>query len=110
MEVLVVWEPILPTDWQKPTSDTLARISDARAAQFWDPTHTVAREIEQDSPPSAALPPPYCCQSQGFYWDMALIYSPGAVWNTKLPIPQFRDGTVVRVVPELVKRLPNIVK
>ncbi|MGH9864306.1 MAG: hypothetical protein ACRD4H_02705 [Candidatus Acidiferrales bacterium] len=110
LEVLVVWEPILPTDWQKPTSGTLARISDPRAAQFWDPNHVVAREINQDSPPSAALPEPHCCQSRGFYWDMALIYPPNAVWTTKLPSPQFRDGTVVRVTPELAKLLPNIAR
>lgn len=110
MEVLVVWEPILPTDWQKPASETLARISDPRVAQFWDPDHLIAREVRQDSPPSPALPAPYCCRSNGFYWDMAVIYPPDAAWTTKLAEPRFRDGTVVRVVPEIAKQLRSLAK
>jgi hypothetical protein len=34
VRVLVIWEPILTTDWKAPSRSTLARISDRRAKQF----------------------------------------------------------------------------
>ena len=34
--MFVIWEPVLPTDWSSPSTATLRRISDSRAAQFWD--------------------------------------------------------------------------
>ena len=39
VRVLVIWEPILATDWKAPSHSTLARIPDRRARQFWDPKH-----------------------------------------------------------------------
>jgi hypothetical protein len=49
MKILVVWEPMLPTDWGAPTTPVLARISDARATQFWDKDHLVASNKERFS-------------------------------------------------------------
>jgi hypothetical protein len=42
LRVLVVWEPILRSDWSRPTRPVLARISDPRAKQFWDKDHLIA--------------------------------------------------------------------
>lgn len=105
LRVLVVWEPMLPTDWRKPTSGTLSRISDSRAEQFWDPKHLVAHEIERDDPASPTLPAPLCCEDSHTYWDMAILFPNGATWSAKAPVAVFRDGPVVRVAPDIETRL-----
>lgn len=105
LRVLVVWEPMLPTDWRKPTTGTLSRISDGRAVQFWDPGHLVAHEIERDDPPSSLLPAPQCCEDNHSYWDMAILFPNGATWSEKAPAAGFRDGPVVRVTPLVEAKL-----
>ena len=50
---LIVWEPILATDWKSPSGNTLARIPDRRARQFWDPEHVVASALKPARGPSA---------------------------------------------------------
>jgi hypothetical protein len=110
LRVFVVWEPMLPTDWGKPKSGTLARVSDSRAAQFWDPDHLVAREIIRDDPPASVLPKPNCCEDGGIYWDMAIIYPPNAVWTAKSPTPLYRNGAVYQVVSEVEAKLREFTK
>jgi len=78
MTILVVWEPILPTDWGAPTSPVLARISDARAVQFWDKDHLVAKALRQQLSPSQI-----CCQRNGIIWDVAALYPKGTQWEVK---------------------------
>ena len=36
VRVLVVWEPVLKTDWSAPGSTALMRIPDPRVRQYWD--------------------------------------------------------------------------
>ncbi|HKW88582.1 MAG TPA: hypothetical protein VJN21_07485 [Candidatus Acidoferrales bacterium] len=105
LHVLVVWEPMLPTDWRKPTTGTLSRISDARAAQFWDPDHLVAHEIERDDPPPSVLRKPQCCEDDHTYWDMAIIYANGKAWSANAPAPLFRDGPIYKVWPQVETNL-----
>ena len=100
LHVLVIWEPILSSDWRPPTRYTLARIADARAQQFWDPQHSVANalhEITMRKPPS---PAPACCIQHGFFWDQAIVYAPRTHWKDE-PATVFWNGTVVRVIPGL---------
>jgi hypothetical protein len=102
--VLVVWEPILTTDWRPPSGTTLARISDGRVRQFWDRNHVVSgalAEIAKRKPPE---PQPACCVQKGFYWDEAILYPRGARWND-LATTVFWNGPVVRVVPSVEKSL-----
>ncbi|MGH9730883.1 MAG: hypothetical protein ACRD4A_04230 [Candidatus Acidiferrales bacterium] len=106
LEVLVVWEPILPTDWRKPTSGTLARISDLRAAQFWDPHHVVSREFKRDW--SADGVPLAGHASGGSYWNLAVVYPPGAQRTAALPAPSFAGGDVVTVAPRLATKLRSL--
>ena len=102
--MLVVWEPILATDWKSPSANTLARIPDHRAQQFWDPKHVVASalsEIVKKDPPQ---PEPSCCVQKGFYWDDAILYAAHAHWKDE-PNSVFWNGPVVRVVPALENAL-----
>jgi hypothetical protein len=102
--VLVVWEPILATDWKSPSANTLARIPDQRARQFWDSKHVVASalsEIVKQNPPQ---PEPSCCVQNGFYWDDAILYAAHTQWVDE-PISVFWSGPVVRIIPDLEKAL-----
>lgn len=97
--VFAVWEPILPTDWSKPRTGVLARLSDRRVRQFWDPNHLVAIALKKAE--GAGTLHPACCEKSGFLWDLAAVYAPGAQWRELLPQPIFFDGAVFRKTQEL---------
>lgn len=73
LQVFVVWEPMLPTDWFSPTSGTLARISDLRAVQFWDHDHLVSRLLSA----SLSAGQPNCCRRGGALWDDIALFPAG---------------------------------
>jgi len=102
--VLVVWEPILATDWRPPSGSTLGRIPDSRVRQFWDPKHVVSAKLKD----RAALTPnqsrPDCCIQKGFYWDEAILYPAGTHWKDAPP-SVFWNGPVVKVIPSLDRTL-----
>jgi hypothetical protein len=101
VRVLVVWEPILPSDWRPPSGSTLGRIPDPRVRQFWDPKHVVAsalQEIAKHKP----QPEPNCCVQKGFDWDEAILYTPHTRWKDE-PISTFWDGPVYRIISNLEK-------
>ena len=104
LRVLVVWEPILPTDWSRPDNRTLARISDRRAIQFWDEKHLVAEELRRGVKANPGQPKAGCCDD-GFLWDLAALYPPQTRWSETPPPAVFFDGPVIRVAPALDERL-----
>ena len=104
MRVLVVWEPILATDWRTPSGSTLARIADGRARQFWDPKHVVSVKLRDRATQTAPQPKPDCCVQKGFYWDEAILYPAGTLWKDA-PASVFWNGPVVKVIPALGGRL-----
>jgi hypothetical protein len=85
VRVFVVWEPVLPTDWTSPSTATLRRIADPRAAQFWDKGRLISRSMgERDR--------------RGVVWDFIAIYGQGAVWNDHPPQAIYQGDPVVRVI------------
>jgi hypothetical protein len=99
LEVLAVWEPILPTDWSAPGAIALKRLHDRRVRQFWDPHHLIAAAIKKVEV-SGALHPD-CCERKGFLWDLTGAYAPGARWGDALPEPVLLNGPVVDTVIDL---------
>jgi len=99
VKVFAVWEPMLVTDWRRPTSGVLARLSDARVAQFWDPEHTLARKLSGDA--REPQPKEECCRRDGILWDLAAVYAPGAMWNDVLPPAVLFNGPVVEMKARL---------
>jgi hypothetical protein len=93
--VLVVWEPILPTDWGRPTRPVLGRLSDKRVIQFWDKDHLIAKRL------SAQLQTkePNCCRHSGTLWDLVGLYPKGTNWNSSEPT--YIDGPVYKIQAEL---------
>jgi hypothetical protein len=105
LSVLVVWEPILLTDWEPPTTGVLTRIHEPAVAQFWDHGHLVAQEIARELASEPAGPQPHCCTLRGNLWDFAALYPKGAVWQAAPPKASFADGPVARVQPSLSSEL-----
>lgn len=104
MRVLVVWEPILATDWRRPSARTLGRIPDRRAQQFWDPDHVVAEELARIAKQNSGRRQPDCCVRKGFYWDEAILFAPGSHWSDG-PDPEFWNGPVYRIAASLDEAL-----
>ena len=102
--MLVVWEPILATDWKSPSSTNLGRIADQRARQFWDPHHLVATALTDALKHGTLQSRPNCCFNKGFYWDNAILYAAGEHWENAAT-PAFWDGPVYRIISPLEKAL-----
>jgi hypothetical protein len=100
--VLVVWEPILPTDWKAPSHSALARIPDRRARQFWDPQHLVAAELARIARQKSVQSEPDCCVKKGFHWDEVALYATHARWDDG-PTPVYWSGPVFRIASALEK-------
>lgn len=99
VRVLVVWEPILATDWRSPSGSTLGRIPDGRVRQFWDPKHLVATAVSEVAKRKQQREPS-CCVQKGFDWDEAILYAAHTNWGEE-PISSFWDGPVYRIIPGL---------
>jgi hypothetical protein len=87
-----VWQPILATDWGKPSTAVLRRLADPRVRQFWDVEHRVARALEQSS--EGRTLQPSCCFQYGIWWDFIAVYAPDGQWGDTLPEPILLEGTV----------------
>lgn len=98
IRVLVVWEPMLPTDWSRPSGMVQARISDPRAIQFWDKNHLVAKELKQQLASSQI-----CCQRNGIVWDVAAIFPKQIQWGSSAPL--FFGGAVADVADQVRQTL-----
>jgi hypothetical protein len=106
IRVLVVWEPILSTDWKSPSGSTLGRIPDTRARQLWDPKHLVAQQLSRAAK-ERSQPLPGCCLNKENNWDEAILYASVSRWSDE-PVPMFWNGPVVKTIAELESALHNL--
>jgi hypothetical protein len=96
IRVITIWESMLPTDWNRPTSVVLDLLSDRRVIQSWDREHIVAGLVKE----SFGGKDPGCCWRNDTLWDVVAVYPPGAQWTETLPAPKFFGGPVVRGAPQ----------
>lgn len=85
MRILVIWEPVLPTDWSAPSTAALSRVSDARATQFWDKGRLVSHSMGEHD-------------RQSVVWDYIAVYRAGAVWEDSPPPALYHGNPVVKVI------------
>ena len=104
IRVFAVWEPMLPTDWERPSTRVLKRLSDPRVIQVWDSNHLIAGLVEQ----GASGRRPRCCNRNGAWWDVIATYPPGSQWSGSAPTPELLDGTIVRTAPQLDAQLGQL--
>jgi hypothetical protein len=83
----VVWEPVLTSDWGAPSAETLGRILDPRAMQFWDKDRLISHSMGEHDRKSVV-------------WDQIMVYGAGAVWLTRPPEPLYQGRPVVKVAAE----------
>jgi hypothetical protein len=108
VRAFAVWEPILFTDWKKPGSSVLARITDARVKQIWDSEHLLAKQLAKDA--RAPQPKPECCIRNGILWDLVAVYSPDARWTDAVPPAVLFNGAVVHLESELEATISKLQK
>jgi hypothetical protein len=99
VRVFTVWLPIVFTDFARPSTGVMSRMTDPRVQQLWDPDHLLAREITLAAQPPH--PQPDCCEIKGIFWDVAAVYRKGARWDERLPPAVFLNGPVTDVVQGL---------
>jgi hypothetical protein len=104
--VFVVWQPMLPTDLMAPTTGVLRRMSDARASQYWDEQHVLARRMARDARPPQ--PAPNCCDHEGILWDLAAVYPRGARWDQLLPTARVFDGPVHMIPTKIESAIASV--
>jgi hypothetical protein len=95
VRVFVIWEPVLPTDFVAPSTAALARIPDARAAQYWDRKRELSHLLGEHNRSSVV-------------WDYIAVYAPGTLWQDAPPKPIYSDGPVRDVIggaKESIQRL-----
>jgi hypothetical protein len=85
IRVLVVWEPVLPTDLGVPSTATLKRLSDPRVSQYWDKEHLVSRLLGERDRSSVV-------------WDYVAVYQPGKLWDQAPPEPASSGVPVVHAI------------
>ena len=88
----MIWERVLFIDWAPPTTGALARMSDPRVVQFWDPKRLLSHAMGETSQGSTV-------------WDWAGIYEPGVQWTANAPRPLFFGRTVVEHADPIAEHL-----
>jgi hypothetical protein len=82
--VLVVWEPVLPTDWGTPSPSLTSMVGDARAVHFWDRNRRLS--VAMGGPAALeglAQSSKISFQMKDVIWDAVFVYPPGARWGDR---------------------------
>ena len=95
VRVFVVWEPVIVTDIAPPTTATLARIHDRRAAQYWDRDLALSTEIVRWGRLEAGT----------IVWDTVALFPPGVRWEREFPVPAYHGFPVVSAARGLADSL-----
>lgn len=105
LRVFVVWERVLVSDRLPPTTGGLSRISDRRAAQFWDKRRWISQKILETASADPNHPFARCCAPARIVWDAVGVFPKGARWDGPFPAPNFAGAPVVKVIDEVRQHL-----
>jgi hypothetical protein len=88
------------TDWAAPSAGTLARVHDARAAQFWDKERSLSKTLGgPEHPPRSDGVNKIGFDMGDVIWDFVAIYPPGS------DRPSFTGAPVFQVVEDIRREL-----
>ena len=105
VKVFVIWEPIIFSDLTLPTDSVLRRITDARAAQFYDSQHLVSKALRAEMLAHGVAGQDYFVKDE-YVWDAVAVYPQGVRWESGTgPKPDFVGAPVVRVSDNLGRYL-----
>ena len=85
VQVFVVWEPVLTTDFTAPSTSALARIADVRVAQYWDRKRALSHLLGEHNRATVV-------------WDYIAVFAPEMLWQDVLPRPVYSDHPVRDVI------------
>ena len=103
LRAFIVWEPVLLTDWAPPSTSTLSRVRDSRAAQFWDRRRLLSKTL--GGPERFPRTDPLNriqFNMHGVIWDFVAVYPPGA------DRPSFTGAPVVSLADDLRRELERV--
>jgi hypothetical protein len=109
LTVFVVWEPILVSDSIGVKAGALARVTDRRAAQFWDKSHQLSTHMGGPAsfgPKSGAK---ILFDMDEHVWDFVGVYAPGFRWKDSGKSPTFAGAPVLKVIADLRSQLAKYV-
>jgi hypothetical protein len=95
IQVFVVWEPVLPTDWAAPSTAALRRASDLRVQQYWDKERLLSKAMGEKN-------------KSTIFWDYVSVYRAGDIWQESPPKPSYEGRPVVGVVGPLAEALHQV--
>ena len=98
VQVIVVWEPVLPSDVGPPRDKVRRPLADPRVVEYWDPNlwmsnRAIRRAIQQAQ--AAGEEPP---SEDDIAWDFVAIFPAGTSWDDPFPIPSWHEGPVVNAL------------
>ena len=112
MRALVVWEPVLPTDWGSPSPTLTSVIHDARAVQFWDHDRKLSALLGgREKLETLARVEQVGFGMRDVIWDAALVYPPDTPWGSPAdllvaPVVTFRNDLAQAVARHTTQTVP----
>jgi hypothetical protein len=97
VRVLVVWEPVLPTDWGSPSPSLTAFIADRRATHFFDRDRRLSASMGgPGAVEKLAADSKIEFNMKDVIWDVVFVYPPGSRWGDRAatalaPVVDFGD-------------------
>jgi hypothetical protein len=96
---------MLPTDWGPPSTGTLARVHDTRAAQFWDREHAVSKSLGgPEHAPKGSRADKIEFDMRRYIWDFVAIYPAGSA------TPSFTGAPIVSVVSDVYEEMASVAR
>lgn len=80
VKVFVIWEPIVFSDIAIPADSVLSRVTDARAAQYYDRKHLVSKALQAQMLARGVTGRDYFVKDE-YVWDTVAVYPPGIHWE-----------------------------
>lgn len=108
LKVFVIWEPVLRSDKGPPSEENLARVTDVRAQQYWDPGLLVSNQIvtlTNTYPDRFSEEHKKELARRNLIWDAIVLFKPGVRWEELIPFPDYSAGPVVDIKDQFSQEL-----
>jgi hypothetical protein len=106
LRVIVIWLPVILTDWGPPTEAVRRPLADDRVIEFWDRGRWASpRMIERAAmiARSQGKEPPL--GEDDIAWDVIALFPAGVVWEEPFPTASWYDGPVEHVLGPVEEQL-----
>ena len=107
---MIVWEPVLDSDWAPPITGTMGRIFDLRVAQFYDKGLLVSASAQPEllKDPVPVIGKESLVKGK-IVWDYVAVYTRGTAWHGRdMPAPSFKAAPVVEAEKPLREFLAGL--